>query len=332
MGLESVDWTVLAGETATRMDEEYLRQLEVQRAAFEAQFGSLESMGFEDKTKTEIVDEEEGSESEEEQSSGSESFHGFSEDEGGSQDEEESEEEEQQPREVERQRRGPKVVKFQETETDYKPSKKEQRLIRSGKVPTLQAIEKASASAKANANDSDSDPDQEQENLRNDIELQRFLKESHLISAFQTDKNTIHDSELHGKARARTLETRLQSLSATNAVRQRTLETVPMNIRKGMVKKHNERITKYESEARDAGTVLSRVSRGEFRRIDATYKKDIERRIGRHTAAGKRAQAGGRDGRSGPKRDFGLKVQTVGRSTRNGLKLSAADIAKIRGK
>lgn len=317
---------VPAGETATRMDEEYLRQLEVQRAAFEAQFGSLESMGFEDKTKTEVV--EENSESEEEQSSGSESFHGFSEEEGGSQDEEDSEEEEQQPREVERQRRGPKVVKFQETETDYKPSKKEQRLIRSGKVPTLQAIEKASA----NASDSDSDPDQEQENLRNDIELQRFLKESHLISAFQTDKNTIHDSELHGKARARTLETRLQSLSATNAVRQRTLETVPMNIRKGMVKKHKERITKYESEARDAGTVLSRVSRGEFRRIDATYKKDIERRIGRHTAAGKRAHAGGRPGRSGPKRDFGLKVQTVGRSTRNGLKLSAADIAKIRGK
>lgn len=323
----------LAGETATRMDEEYLRQLEVQRAAFEAQFGSLESMGFEDKTKTEVV-EEEDSESEEEQSSGSESFHGFSEEEEGSQDEESQEEEEQQLREVEveRQRRGPKVVKFQETETDYKPSKKEQRLIRSGKVPTLQAIEKASASANANANDSDSDPDQEQENLRNDIELQRFLKESHLISAFQTDKNTIHDSELHGKARARTLETRLQSLSATNAVKQRTLETVPMNIRKGMVKKHKERITKYESEARDAGTVLSRVSRGEFRRIDATYKKDIERRIGRHTAAGKRAQAGGRGGRSGPKRDFGLKVQTVGRSTRNGLKLSAADIAKIRGK
>lgn len=32
-------------------DDDYIKQMELQRKAFESQFGSLESMGFEDKTK-----------------------------------------------------------------------------------------------------------------------------------------------------------------------------------------------------------------------------------------------------------------------------------------
>lgn len=304
---------------SNNMDDEYMKQLEAQRLAFEAQFGTLESMGFEDKTKNAHSDDDDDNvsqsesedEKESESASGSDtSFYGFDEI-------EESDLEEDLP-EKKQPVRQPRVVKFQEEQNEYKPSKKEQRLIRSGKAPTVRALETAGQNAAA---DSDSDSDQERDNLRNDIELQRFLKESHLISAFQTDKDTIHDSELHGKARARTLETRLQSLSQINAVQHKNLESMPMNIRKGMIKKHTGRITKYEQEARDAGTVLSRVSRGEFRRIESTYKNDIERRIGR----GKLKK------RSGAIRDFGLKVQSVGHSTRNGLKLSAADIAKIKG-
>nr|4QMF_A Chain A, Protein FAF1 [Saccharomyces cerevisiae S288C]4QMF_C Chain C, Protein FAF1 [Saccharomyces cerevisiae S288C] len=46
----------------------------------------------------------------------------------------------------------------------------------------------------------------EAENLQNDLELQQFLRESHLLSAF-------NDDQVIGKARSRTLEMRLNRLS-----------------------------------------------------------------------------------------------------------------------
>ena len=170
-------------------DAEYAKQLEIQRRAFEAQFGSLESMGFEDKSK-QVLEEEESSQDEEEQdkeedgasdsgnenqekSEGeeSESFEDFSED-------------EMQPKKTPQ--RQPKVIKFGgSTDTYIPPSKKEQKLLRSGKAPkqTLvdlkamqEAIEESKGKTQGDAG--------ETENLENDLELQRFLKESHLLSAF----------------------------------------------------------------------------------------------------------------------------------------------------
>lgn len=40
-------------------DDEYIKALEIQRRNFEAQFGSIEDMGFEDKSKTQVELEDE---------------------------------------------------------------------------------------------------------------------------------------------------------------------------------------------------------------------------------------------------------------------------------
>ncbi|QLQ80530.1 hypothetical protein HG537_0D05310 [Torulaspora globosa] len=257
------------------------RLLEIQRRAFESQFGSLESMGFQDKTKNQAESENEN-ESENESDS-----------ENGSESESESDGESGEPQ--------PRVIRFNELRDDYVPSsKKEQRLLRSGKP--LRAAP---------------DDDDERQNLKNDIELQRFLKESNLLSALD-DSNA-------GKARSRTLEMRLRELSETNGseTKLNKLEKMPIQIRKGMVAKHLQRIKKHETEAHAGGVVLSRVKRGQFRKIDKTYRNDLERRIGTSIKT--------RQSLSNKPRQRGLKINTVGKSTRNGLVITKNEIARVNG-
>ena len=86
---------------------------------------------------------------------------------------------------------------------------------------------------------------------------------------------------------------------------------------------HLKRIKKYEQEAAEGGIVLSKVKKGQFRKIESTYKKDIERRIGGSIKT--------RDKEKATKRERGLKISSVGRSTRNGLIVSKRDIARISG-
>ncbi|SCU97731.1 LADA_0H07932g1_1 [Lachancea dasiensis] len=323
-------------------DGDYAEQLRLQRQAFEAQFGSLESMGFEDKTKAEqqqneelsedtsLASEDSGGESDGASCSDSnenESFEGFSDHDFQTQDKSNTTQ------------RQPKVIKFDGSSDVYvAPSKKEQKIIRSGRAPgkTLLDAKLEEDLIKASENDTgDVTNDGEKENLQKDLELQRFLKESHLLSAFgnnspsgadltlQTMDNVEYkDDQLFGKARSRTLEMRLKNLASVNGKAEK-LEKVPMNIRRGMTDKHIKRIKKHEHEAREGGIVLSKVKKGEYRKIDATYRKDIERRIG-HKNASNEAQRRA-------KRQKGLKVHSVGRSTRNGLIISPDEIKRING-
>ncbi|KAL3232954.1 Protein FAF1 [Nakaseomyces bracarensis] len=321
-------------------DDEYRQQLELQRQAFEAQFGSLESMGFSDKTKElDSESEESGSETDNDTSSGSEEdgvvdgseeeeeFAGFS---SGS-EEEKSDKPKKQPR----------VIKFSgPSDTYIPPSKKEQKLLKSGKTLNKNRRLLEEDPEEKKENDEDEEGALEAENLKNDIELQRFLKESHILSAFNSTSSgasltldglkdtsiAYQDDEVMGKARARTLEMRLNNISQVNGHEKKIskLEKVPMHIRKGMVDKHVQRINKYEEDAADAGIVLSKVKKGQFRKIQSTYVKDIERRIGKSIKT--------KDQEKSKKRTRGLKIQSVGRSTRNGLVLSPEDIAKINGK
>ncbi|CEP60616.1 Faf1p LALA0_S01e15038g [Lachancea lanzarotensis] len=322
-------------------DDEYKKQLELQRKAFEAQFGSLESMGFEDKTKQHSEDESvdsDGLEGQSQEESGSEidaasdaegSFQGFS----GDETAEIDKRSESQPK------REPKVIKFDGGSDVYAaPNKKEQRLVRSGKAPRQSLAEarlqEEMQTAGQNSQEEDT-ADGEKENLQNDLELQRFLKESHLLSAFgrnepsgadltlQTMNNVEYrDDQVFGKARSRTLEMRLKNLSSTNGKGQK-LEKVPINIRKGMVDKHIKKIKKHEQDARDGGIILSKVKKGEFRKIDSTYRKDIERRIGNKNNSA--------DAQRRAKRQKGLRVSSIGRSTRNGLIISPEEIKRING-
>lgn len=263
--------------------------LEAQRRAFERQFGSLESMGFDDKTKE---SNEVESEIESEVSSESEI-------------ESEIEIEEPQPQ--------PRVIKFNGPSDEYVPiSQKEQKMLRSGK-PLRKAKETNPTVEEPE------DEDLERENMKNDIELQRFLKESNLLSALDTDDSAT------GKARSRTMEMRLRELSATNGseTKLNKLEKMPIQMRKGMVDKHLQRIKKHETEAREGGIVLSRVKRGQFRKIDKTYRNDIERRIGTNIKK--------KESVVGKRRQRGLKIQSVGKSTRNGLVIAKHEIARING-
>lgn len=307
------------------MTDDYAKMLEQQRRAFEAQFGSLESMGFEDKTKN-AVDE-----SSDDENSSEESFKGFSDDEDDEKqikghredddDDDDDDEEEEYDEEAEDtipvktpKKPAPKVIKFQDPSGTYEPpSKSEQKQLRSGKplrdTPT----------AKPQSNsESDSDLDAERENLKNDAELQKFLQESHLLNAL--DPSTNSDTQIHGKTRARALELHLNNLSTENGHSPK-LEKVPMHVRKGMIRKHTQKIHRHEQEANDAGIILSRTKKGEFRKIDSTYKNDIERRIGTSIKSKERQRKA--------HRQRGIKVQSVGKSTRHGLKISPKDIERI---
>ncbi|SMN19963.1 similar to Saccharomyces cerevisiae YIL019W FAF1 Protein required for pre-rRNA processing and 40S ribosomal subunit assembly [Maudiozyma saulgeensis] len=326
-------------------DDEYMKQLEEQRKAFEAQFGSLESMGFDDKVK-EGVENAESSISEEDESE--------EEIETGSSEESDEEDEEVNTAipifEEKSSSKGPRVIKFNgPSDTYIEPSKQEQKMIRSGK--TLRQLniaeQRKQLLEEQKRQNSKSDEEEEEQNLENDIELQRFLKESHLLSAFNqsggdgnndgssgvdltlksmNDTNVVYqDDQVSGKSRMRTLEMRLDQLSQTNGHSNKInkLEKVPMNIRRGMVKKHVKRIKQYEQDAADGGIILSKVKKGQFRKIEATYKKDIERRIGQSIKS--------QDKEKQTKRQRGLKIQSVGRSTRNGLIISKDDISRIGG-
>lgn len=300
-------------------DDGYASLLELQRRAFEKQFGSLESLGYEDKTKTAPKAETDSDGQDDNvagsMSSGEESVD--SSDEGSENAPEEGSSEQQdvgRPRYV----RQPRIIKFNGSSDQYVPPTKEDvKQLRTGKSLKLHQPRAVTTAKESPAEGSDD----EAENLKNDIELQRFLSESHLLSAFNS--GGYDNQSVTGNARARTLETRLKDLSSTNgnAAKLNKLEKVPINVRKGMISNHMKKIANFEKDAKDAGVVLSHIKKGQYRKIGATYRNDIERRIG--TSVGKQ-QAG-----STKKRQRGLKIQSVGQSTRNGLVISRSEIDRI---
>lgn len=285
-------------------DAEYIR---LQREAFERQFGSLSALGFDDAT----LLKESNSDSNSDNSVAQQS----------SEDESDSELEDSG-----KLSKGAKIYRFTETESYEEPDKRELRAVRDGR--SLSHQKKVQPAREKT----------ESEDIQNDIALQRLLSESHMLSVLQKSSPTHSgvpsslkaleddlptEEQLQGKSRMRTLELRLQSLSKINGhdTRVNKLEKVPMNIRKGMVEKHKIRISKHEKEAQEGGIVLSRIKKGQFRKIDSTYTKDIERRIGTSVKS--------KDRQKSKKRARGLKISTIGRSTKNGLIISETDIAKI---
>ncbi|CCH42308.1 hypothetical protein BN7_1852 [Wickerhamomyces ciferrii] len=307
-------------------EAEYKRQLEIQRKNFEAQFGSLEELGYEDKTKqsdTESNLSDEEIESYNEDESGSE--------EGGNYDSEDSHDEEDDTELSEfkgfdddsrSQEPKPKVIKFTDpTSSSYtQPTKQQRKLLKSGKSSLApKPIQLTKTKQKNLPEDS--------ENLQNDLELQRFLDESHILSNFQNQQSGAdltlatldHESGPIGKARTHTLRSRLDNISSTNGNLKAKLEKMPMSMRKGMIKSHINKINKFEQDARDGGIVLSKVKKGEFRNIGG-------RSVTTHDRIGK-----GLGNKKNIKRNKGLSIQSVGKSTRNGLVISQSEIDRING-
>lgn len=311
-------------------DDAYLQALEVQRRNFEAQFGSIEEMGFSDKSKQpeESLLEDSGD------------FEGF--------DDENldiSSSDENSENLADRDSSGSEHVSEEEAEIAPKVvrlnlslgapqtalSRKEQRLLRAGRAPTLVELEKKEQElSKTTKKQSQQAAKEDEDNLENDLKLQRLLKESHILahqaehSGADLTLQTLDYEAPVGNARKRTLDARIRGLSATNSATggmPKKLENMPMSMRKGMIQARDRKIAKYEEEARNAGIILSKVRKGGVRELNigkgATLSSD---RLG----SGKKATR--------QYRDRGLKIHAVGKSTRNGLIIPQADIDRINQK
>lgn len=269
-----------------------LEQLQTERRNFEAQFGSLASLGFEDKVGTAV-------------SSDDEEFRGF------------SDEDNDSLSDTSEVKVGPKVIKLNDTPFTAPVSRKDQQRLRAGRAPTLQEVEKRTPKPSVGQDDDD--------NVENDIKLQRLLQESHILQAHtkysgaEVTLQTLNYEEPSGKARKKALTSRLRNLSSVNSSgHPKKLEKMPMAMRNGMIKSRQKQINKYEEEARNAGIVLSRVKKGETRDLGVgngvTFASD---RLGRGRKKITRV------------RDRGLRIHSVGKMTRHGLKISKQEIDRV---
>lgn len=139
----------------------------------------------------------------------------------------------------------------------------------------------------------DAEDTAEKANLKNDLALQRLLKESHLLNPNSANKASF---TTEGRSRLTSLDMRLQDLGAkSSALRQ---EKMPMSQRKGIADKKAQRETSRRKEAAANGIILEKT------RTTAKVQKRRERSIG------------------GP---------TVGKFQRGALKLSSRDVRDIVG-
>ena len=97
--------------------------------------------------------------------------------------------------------------------------------------------------------DDDEDPRSEAEMLKNDLALQRLLRESHLLDS------TSDRLEATGRNRLKALESRIQALGGKDTTAQKN---VPMAIRKGIAAAREVRELKRRKNAKEAGIVLEK--------------------------------------------------------------------------
>jgi hypothetical protein len=90
-------------------------------------------------------------------------------------------------------------------------------------------------------------------NLKNDLALQRLLKESHLLDP-STFKGKASAPE--GKSRLKSLDLRLQDLGARKSVSEQ--QKMPLSHRKGIAAKVTDREERRRKEAAENGVVLEK--------------------------------------------------------------------------
>lgn len=222
----------------------------------------------------------------------------------------------------------PIVVKFQDKYGSKKPetSRAQRKMLRTGK-PISAAQLRHRRQMRDRHRSKKPQTKEDADNMKQDLELQRLLDESHI---FNGEKPRFSGAELSlesaamenapiGSSRVRTLSSRMHKLSETNGRKKHRLENIPMNMRKGMVKAQVKRIGKYEEEAREAGIVLAHNRKGQFRKIHDSTTTSFTERIGTGFKRDMRL------------RDRGLKINSVGKATGEGVFLSKRDLERIRG-
>ncbi|KAG0652396.1 Forty S assembly factor [Hyphodiscus hymeniophilus] len=168
-------------------------------------------------------------------------------------------------------------------------SKEELKAFMSSKPPSSTTITSTTLSKVVSS--ADEDDASETANLKKDLELQRFLKESHLLESAT-------DHSFSGKNRQKATDLRLQALGSKTSILKQ--EKMPMSHRKGIIAKQNEREEKRRKEAKENGIILEKAK--------MVTKK-------------------GNEG----KRDRGIGAPGVGRFSGGTLKLSKKDIFDVEG-
>ena len=140
------------------------------------------------------------------------------------------------------------IVEYNPTTLDPETSKAELRAFMSSKPPTSTTPSTLPTSTKKKPADTDSN---ELSNLQNDLDLQKLLRDSHLLSASGSSSLTAT-----GIVRHKSTDLHLQSLGAKSSVF--TQKTMPMAQRKHEVKKAKTTEEKRRAEAKEAGIVLEK--------------------------------------------------------------------------
>ncbi|KAL7271641.1 pre-rRNA processing and 40S ribosomal subunit assembly [Rhizina undulata] len=132
-------------------------------------------------------------------------------------------------------------------------SKREMKSFMSSKPPSIlpgsakPAVNEKNKKA-CGSEDSDEDPHSEAANLKNDLALQRLLRESHLLSSASDNL------EATGKNRLKAIESRIQALGGKDL----TGHKIPMKMRQGINSGKKYRDEKRKREAKEAGIILEK--------------------------------------------------------------------------
>ncbi|KAL4807821.1 hypothetical protein BDV18DRAFT_108799 [Aspergillus unguis] len=169
--------------------------------------------------------------------------------------------------------------------------KKARKAFMTAKPPSFSTELNPTTNSSKKAEDDEEDKDAESLNLKNDLALQRLLKESHLLESAS-------DLAPTGKNRHKALDLRMQELGAKNSLYKQ--KNMPSAMRKGIKAKAVSKDDKRRREARENGIILEK------------------------PAPKKQATSSAR-------RERGVGGSSVGKFTGGTLNLSKRDIAHVQG-
>jgi hypothetical protein len=151
---------------------------------------------------------------------------------------------------------GVEVIEYQDPRRELDETERaEMKAFMSSKPPTSASTSSKTVTTKKKQDDADSN---ETTNLKNDMALQKLLRESHLLSASSSGTST-PTLTTTGVARHKSQDLHLQALGAKGSIF--TQKKMPMAQRKHMIDKARTTEEKRRKEAKEAGIVLERENR-----------------------------------------------------------------------
>ncbi|KAJ5689599.1 hypothetical protein N7462_003991 [Penicillium macrosclerotiorum] len=144
------------------------------------------------------------------------------------------------------------VVEHQDTRLEPKDmmNKQARKAFMTAKPPS--SIEKPTKQITKSSKKNDSDDDNDVDNLKHDLDLQRLLRESHLL-------DSASDLAPTGKNRLKALDLRMQSLGAKDSLYKQ--KNMPDSHRRGIKEKAALKDEKRRREAKENGIILERPSK-----------------------------------------------------------------------